>query len=173
MIFGEKIALRDAVQSDVPLIMKWENDPKNWEVSETSREYSKAEIVALLASSDNYSESQQKRWVILDKANNKPLGTVDVFQGELADKETGIGILIAEEEQRRKGFAVEAIELAISKCKSDFGIDTVHVTVQADNKASLKLFEKCGFRNNESPIESSNFDLVSPTIIKMSLCLKK
>jgi len=57
-----KIAIRDVVAEDLKLIYQWENNPENWEVSETTKPFTFEEIKALIDSSSDFSKTQQKRW---------------------------------------------------------------------------------------------------------------
>jgi diamine N-acetyltransferase len=158
---------------DIPFIYKWENDERNWSVSETTSSYSLAEIRALVDSAMDYSDTRQKRWMIVLKESNSPIGTLDIFQGELPEGEAGIGILIADEEMRNKGFAKQAIEQAIALAQKEYEINTFHVLVHSNNKASVHLFKKCGFQNEDLDADNFNFEPETEFILKMSRCVKK
>ncbi len=167
-MYEKNISLKDVQNSDIPFIYEWENDPQNWVVSERYKPYTLEEIIALIASSNDYLEFRQKRWMIWKNSSNQPIGTIDLFQGDLPATEAGIGILIATENNRRQGFAEEAIEAAVRFAAENLAIDTFQVTIHSTNIASVRLFEKCGFKS-----DNSIFDSVKPSLIKMSLCVKK
>ncbi len=168
-----KIAIRDVVAEDLKLIYQWENNPENWEVSETTKPFTFEEIKALIDSSSDFSKTQQKRWMIILMETNEPIGTIDIFQGDLDSGEVGVGILIEEVKHRKKGFATEAINQMIQLSSTRLGIQTYHVTVHQNNNSSIRLFEKCGFQINESEHLNANFDKASKDTIKMKLCVKK
>jgi diamine N-acetyltransferase len=167
------IQLRDVLAEDLPLIFRWENDPANWEVSDTQKAYSTGEILALIASSSDYEETQQKRWMIIEKNSKQAIGTVDIFQGNLKENETGIGILIAEPKNRRKGFASQAINIAMEKAHNLYDIGCFFAQIHKGNLASLALFKKCGYQAVSAKEDNPNFDSTSSEIITMYLCVKK
>jgi len=168
-----KITIRDVVAEDLKLIYQWENNSENWEVSETTKPFTFDEIKALIDSSSDFSKTQQKRWMIILTETNEPIGTVDIFQGNLDSGEVGVGILIEEVKHRKKGYATEAINQMIQLSSTRLGIQTYHVTVHQNNTSSIRLFEKCGFQTYESEHLNANFDKVSKETIKMKLCVKK
>ncbi len=171
MILGKDIYLRDVQETDLHTIMDWENNPENWEVSETMKEYSFQEIEALIASSTSYLETRQKRWMIVHSENKFPIGTIDIFGIGFSENEVGAGILIAQDLYRRQGYAEQAIHLLVEFCQKNYQIHTFHCDVQAKNKASLQLFNKCGFVADLPIEEYANFD--SLFIVKMTLCIRK
>ncbi len=172
MSFSEEIFIRDVQVSDHIIIFKWENDPENWVVSERDKVYTFEEIQALIASAADFKESNQKRWMI-SKQDNQVIGTIDVFQGGFKKGQVGIGILIAEEENREKGFAKQAVFQAINKCIVDFSINTFYADAHVSNQASIALFIKCGFEPLHQVDDNSNFDSQNSTIIRLKICVKK
>ncbi len=73
------------------------------------------------------------------------IGTIDIFDFDHFHKRAGIGILIAVEEQRRKGYATMAL-----KCLSDYCFRTLQLhqlwcNILANNRESIELFTKQGF----------------------------
>jgi diamine N-acetyltransferase len=169
---SKEIFIRDVQASDHAVIFKWENDPKNWAVSERDKEYTFAEIKALIASAEDFKESNQKRWMI-SKKDKQLIGTIDVFQGDFRKGQVGIGILITDEADRKKGFAAQAVVQAINKCFADYFVDTFYADVHASNLASAALFIKCGFEPIHELDDNSNFDSQNSTIIRLKLCVKK
>lgn len=172
MSFTDKIFIRDVQPSDHPFILKWENDPLNWAVSETKKEYTFEEIQALIASAVNFNESNQKRWVI-STMDQRPIGTIDVFQGDFKKGEVGIGVLIADEMDRKKGFAQQAVLQVIDRCIIDYNLYNFFADVHDTNQASKALFIKCGFEPVTQVNDSANFDFQNSTIIRLMLCVKK
>lgn len=167
------VFLRDATRMDYASIRKWENNPEVWAVSERSEPYTKSEIEALMASSDDYHVTQQKRWMIVDSKSFRLLGAVDIFKGNCQDGETNLGILIAEAVDRNKGYGAEAIGQAIKKAVDELSIHTFHALVHNTNRNSIRLFEKCGFENVGSDEDNSTFGSAKVALIRFRLCLKK
>jgi diamine N-acetyltransferase len=58
----------------------------------------------------------------------------------------GCGILIASEDNRRKGYALESIELVKKYGFEILDCHQIYCNILEDNTASQNLFERCGFK---------------------------
>ncbi len=168
-----EIVIRDVQDHDLPVIFAWENNTANWEVSETERPYTFDEIKDLIASATDFTETKQKRWIIALSGLKEPIGTIDIFQGELPNREVGLGILIAKAKHRGRGFGQKAVAEVINICSNKYQIHTFHVTVHQKNVASIRLFEKCGFKEERMEDVQERNEQTNLVKIKMSLCVKK
>lgn len=73
------------------------------------------------------------------------LGLIDIFGFDFKNLRAGIGVLIKDKENRRKGIGSEALQLLISYCFKSLHLHQLYCNISEDNKASLKLFESQGF----------------------------
>jgi diamine N-acetyltransferase len=71
---------------------------------------------------------------------------VDLFDFEPLHRRIGLGILIADKNDRQKGYAAEALQLVLQYCVEFLECHQVYCHVETDNSASIKLFEKLGFQ---------------------------
>jgi diamine N-acetyltransferase len=142
---GEHIILRALEPSDIDLLYRWENDTDTWTVSNTQTPYSRFVLEQYIAGAhqDIYSV-KQLRLMICTK-NGDPVGTIDIFDFDPNHLRAGIGILIAAKEDRRKGYASEALELIINYCFSVLNLHQLYCNIAIDNEASVFLFQKHGF----------------------------
>ena len=149
-LLGENIKLRAIEPADLDFIYKWENDPENWLVSNTSVPFSKHVLKKYIENAhlDIY-EARQLRLMIslLDQQGNDldVIGTIDLFDFDPFHRRAGVGILIAKKESRKKGLASEALSILI-----DYAFETLHLhqlycNIAVKNAPSLKLFRKFGF----------------------------
>jgi diamine N-acetyltransferase len=168
MIHGEKINLRPVRWTDVPSILIWENDPENWEVSETAKAYTFNEIILLIESSNDIFEQGQLRLIIEEKESNTSVGAIDLFHVDFNKKSVDVGILIAEKRHRNQGFATEALELMATYCENKLGLDFLCCSIQTKNQVSLNLFKKSGFEIVQEEEQNTIFD-----IINLKRCVKK
>ena len=145
MLIGRQVFLRKLNQTDVDLVLAWENDPKNWEVSGTTQPYTKTEIAALVDENQSVEINKQVRFLICLKQSETPIGTIDLFEFDAIKKSVGVGVLIAANAHRQKGFASAALELIIAYCKKELKLKVLFCNIQQHNKVSVRLFEKCGF----------------------------
>jgi len=142
------ILLRSPQPGDADLILKWENDPENRNISDWNGPYSKEDIRALIRSLNEAGDQpEQIRMMIVD-SGNYCYGAVDAFQVNHAAGKSGIGILIAEKKYRRKGIASSAIRQMEKHLFETYGVDHFEARIHDGNHASIRLFESLGYSKN-------------------------
>ncbi|NOY37176.1 MAG: GNAT family N-acetyltransferase [Chlorobi bacterium] len=153
---GKHVFLRPVEPEDLETLYAWENDPEIWHVSNTLTPFSKDVLRSyLLNAHRDILETRQFRFIIilqemgLDRSSSEqpgvPIGTIDLFDYDPHHSRAGIGILIKDPDQRRKGYASEALEIL---CRYGFEILLLHqlyCNITSGNVASLKLFRNHGF----------------------------
>lgn len=144
MLKGENIYLRALEPSDADLIFRWENNPSNWKISGTLLPFSKHLIEQYVNSAQDIYSVKQLRFII-ESNHKKPLGTIDLFDFDPINNRAGVGILIADSEERGKGYAKEALKLLIDYTFNHLSMRSLFCNILEDNKISLNLFESCGF----------------------------
>ena len=143
---GEKISLRAIEPQDIDVLYQWENDTENWLISNTQTPFSRFVLEQYIASAheDIYS-AKQLRLIICDP-ENKAVGGIDLFDFEPNHLRAGIGILISEKTDRKKGYASEALNLLINYCFDTLNLHQIYCNITTDNEASILLFQKHGFQ---------------------------
>jgi diamine N-acetyltransferase len=144
-LHGQHISLRALEPSDIDLLYTWENDTSNWAVSHTQAPFSRFVLEQYIASShqDIYS-AKQLRLMICDHSG-RAVGSIDLFDFDANHRRAGLGILIAEKEDRRRGYASEALELLVTYCFETLGLHQVYCNILPENEASILLFRKHDF----------------------------
>ncbi|MDC9723969.1 MAG: GNAT family N-acetyltransferase [Urechidicola sp.] len=142
---GSHINIRAIEPTDLAYLYQIENDELFWEVSNTQKPFSKYLLQQYLenAQQDIY-EAKQLRLVIEDK-NENPVGLIDLFDFDPRHKRAGIGIVISQQFQN-KGYANEAVSLLANYSFTHLGIHQLFANITEDNKKSISLFEKLGFK---------------------------
>ena len=74
------------------------------------------------------------------------IGTIDLFDYDPFHERAGIGILIMNKELRQIGYASEALQALVNYSFEILRLHQLFANVEVENTASLKLFEKHGFR---------------------------
>lgn len=146
MILADDIYLRPVSMRDFRVIHEWENNPEFWPVTGTPGPFTEEDIEEFIRTSGNLFSQNQMRWMICSKRDDQPIGALDIFEYSATDKSAGIGILIADKQNRQRGFAHQAIS---SFCKFAFEtlrLKSLHCIVYLDNTSSIKLFEKNNFQ---------------------------
>ncbi len=141
------IALRLPKISDAATILSWENNPDNWEFSDNDSPYSLEDIIQLIESFNHLERPEQLRFIIYSK--DILLGAVDIFDINYENKSGAIGILIAEDEFRRKGYASIALELIEVEARK-LGVKRLFALIHSENEKSRKLFGKMGYLINSN-----------------------
>ena len=155
MIEGKKISLRTAIPGDLDILFQWENDPSVWQYGVEKGSVTKKKIKKFINESqhDLYLENQL-RLLIERKPGKKPIGCIDLFDFDSGNRTAGVGILIGNEKERKKGYATESLLLLSGHAFHILGIKILTARVSSENKASMNLFLKCGFKVSEKKRKS-------------------
>mgnify|MGYP000111742469 FL=1 len=145
MLKGEQIYLRTLEPADADIILKWENNSDNWRLSNTLVPFSRKLIEDYVNSAQDIYSIKQLRFIICLVENDKEIGAIDLFDFDPYHQKVGLGILIAKFEDRRNGYAKEAVLLIKEYCFNHLNLHQVYCNVLSKNKASIDLFEKSGF----------------------------
>ena len=140
------VRLRPLEPEDLDELYKWENDPSIWKVSCTQTPFSRYILKKYIEESHrDINETRQLR-LIIENTEGKAVGAIDLFDYEPYHQRAGVGILIYDIEERRKGLATDALELMSQYCKKALGFNQLYANVSSSNLSSISLFEKAGFR---------------------------
>ena len=143
---GKTIVLRALEPDDLETLYRWENNTEVWEVSGTTVPFSRHLLSEFIKRSDQdiYINKQLRLMIELTK-NKKAIGCIDLFEFDPLNRRAGIGILIADEKERRKGYASESLEIIVSYCFGTLGLHQIFAHVLKENSSSVNLFLKSGF----------------------------
>jgi diamine N-acetyltransferase len=143
----QEIILRAIEPEDLELLYQWENNADNWQISNTIAPFSKFTLKRYIKNSHkNIYETGQLRLMVDIADNGKTIGTIDVFDFDAFHKRAGIGILIAEEEFRRKGYGSMALKCLTNYCFKTLQLHQLYCNILANNCESIDLFQKIGFQ---------------------------
>jgi diamine N-acetyltransferase len=145
MLVGSKVYLRAVEKSDATTIYMWENNPENWKVSNTEVPFSMFDIMALIEHQADLRKSGQLRFIILEKETERPLGVIDLYEVNFKHGYASVGILIAMDADRGKGFAAEALQLLINYTRDYLELRNLQCSIHGDNFASIAFFERMNF----------------------------
>lgn len=144
---GKFIKLRALEPEDEDILLKWENDPAIWQVSNTFSPFSRHILRQYLAQAHlDIFQAKQLRLVIETMDPVIPVGMIDLFDYDPFHQRAGVGILIGEPDQRGKGYAGDALATLLRYAFSVLLLNQVYCSIDETNTISLKLFQKAGFR---------------------------
>lgn len=142
----KKIRLRAPEPEDLELLYEWENDDNYWVISNTLTPFSKYTLKLYLENSHkNIYETGQLRLMIDQTDDKKTIGTIDIFEFDPFHKRAGIGILIANESYRKKGYAAMSLTCLINYCFKTLQLHQLYCNILSSNTESIELFKKQGF----------------------------
>ncbi|MBI3732831.1 MAG: GNAT family N-acetyltransferase [Chloroflexi bacterium] len=144
MIVGKKVALRPIEDKDLPLLVKWRNDPRS-----RTRFYS-TELIAL---------SGQKKW--LENLLNDPtriqfmitrledgvtIGTVGLMRIDHRNQTVRPGPFIMDPAERGAQLGVEALRTILRYAFRELNMQRAYGTVFDFNRSAAMGFEAIGFK---------------------------
>jgi diamine N-acetyltransferase len=142
----KKIKLRALEPEDLELLYEWENNNSYWIISNTVTPFSKYTLKRYLKNSHkNIYETGQLRLMIDHFTDKVTIGTIDIFDFDPFHKRAGLGILIANEAYRRKGYASMALKSLIDYCFKTLQLHQLYCNILVNNCESMELFKKQGF----------------------------
>ena len=142
---SEHIVLRAVEPSDATKLMIWENDSRFWHISGTEVPFSLHAIHRYIDTAQNYRENGQLRLMICAQDKNEAIGCIDLYDMDFKNRRAGVGILIAEDVDKEKGYAFESLELLKKYVKEVIDLHQLYAIIGEENTASMRLFEKSGF----------------------------
>jgi len=143
----EEVSLRAPEPEDLGLLYSWENNNSYWVISNTLTPFSKFTLKRYLEDSHKtIFETGQVRLMIDHIADKKTIGTIDIFEYDSFHSRAGLGILIAEESYKRKGYATMALKCIINYCFKTLLLHQLYCNILEDNCESMDLFAKVGFQ---------------------------
>lgn len=153
-LIGKKIALRPLTEKDLPICLKWVQDP---EVTKYTRFPFAKNLKEEQKWFRDLSKNQNERlFAIVAKDSGKYIGNMGVHHIDTMHKRCFVGILIGDKNYWNKGFGTDAMKTLLQYCFKNLKMHRVALTVLPQNKGGLRCYEKCGFRK-EGVLKDESF----------------
>lgn len=149
LLTGNITRLRAIEPNDADLIYSWENDSSIWQLSNTFAPFSKHIITQFIENSHQDLFQLKQLRLMIDKTDEnviKTIGTIDLFDFDPMHRRAGVGILIANESDRKKGYASDALDILIRYSFNTLQLHQLYCNITEDNTDSLNLFQSKGFQ---------------------------
>lgn len=136
--------LRAPEPEDLGCMMRFENTPSLWEVSNATGPYSRFHLKQYLETNQNdiYTDGQLR--LMLETPDKRVAGIIDICHFEPFHNRAEVGIVI-DEYFRQQGLGSLALSMLIEHCFQYLGIRQLYAYIDVTNVPSLKLFKKMGF----------------------------
>ena len=143
---GDGVLLRAVEPEDLELLYRWENEEENWKLSNTLVPYSRFTLRRYIANSHrSLWETGQLRLMIDSTEEKRTIGTIDLYDFDHYHMRAGVGILIADIADRRKGYARAALGCLVNYAFTTLGLHQLWCNIIEGNEESMKLFRSQGF----------------------------
>jgi len=173
MFKANSVFLRVVEPHDAPLLLLWENNPQHWKVTDTEVPFSMQAILQLIDQQQQIRLTGQLRMMICLNETEEAVGAIDLYDVDFKNKNAAIGILIGDAKNKKKGYAAESLVLMQEYAKNSLELHNLYCSIQADNEASIHLFEKIGFKKIGTRKEWFLMKGQRVDEILYQLCLKK
>jgi diamine N-acetyltransferase len=150
MLTGKHVFLRALEREDLKPLHKWQNDE---EVMELAR--SQPDLVKSMASLETELEkalkgedTEMRRYMIDEKSSGKPIGWCSIRFHTWTGKHhnADLGLCIGEKDKWGKGYGTEATQLLLRESFEQLNLNKVGWWTFAENKGSIALAKKLGFK---------------------------
>jgi len=83
--------------------------------------------------------------MIIETLEGNAVGAIDLFDFDPFHFRAGVGILIHSQNDRKLGYATDALELLAKYASEYLRLHQLYANITEDNIASIHLFKKVGF----------------------------
>ena len=141
---GDNVRLRAVEEGDLPLLVRWINDPdvRHW-LHHSDRPDATVESVR-----GRFGLTVERFpnlvWMI-ETIEERPVGHVGLLQVDPHHKRAELAISIGEKECWSRGYGTDAIRTVLRHGFEDLGLRRVDLHTDADNARGIRCYEKCGF----------------------------
>lgn len=150
-IYGKRIRLRAVEEEDLPIFVRWINDPEvtedllfsapmsladeqNWFEKMMSTPLSEHVLVIEIQKSDARGDYQ-------------PIGTCQFHNVDWRNRSAEVGIMIGEKSFWDQGYGTETMQLLLQHGFNTLNFHRIWLQVIAKNKRGMRAYEKAGFQH--------------------------
>ena len=137
------VRLRPLARRDVPLLLRWTNDPgvRHWlhrsESPPATLELAQARVEEMRR------DPRTLAWCI--EAGGRPIGDVRLLEIDTTHGRAELGIAIGEKDSWDRGYGTDAIRRVLRFAFQELGLRRVWLITDADNARGIRCYQKCGF----------------------------
>ncbi|MEX1014852.1 MAG: GNAT family protein [Candidatus Paceibacterota bacterium] len=140
---GSRINLRPVLESDIPLLLRWINDP---------------EVTQYLSAYLPMMEEDEREWfnslsskkpydiVLTIMVDCNPIGVIGIHNVSLKDRTATTGALIGEKDCWGKGYGTEAKMILLNYAFNTLNLRKINSSVFEFNERSYAYSIKCGYK---------------------------
>ncbi len=147
-LIGNKIRLRASEPSDIPLFLKWINDP---EVTENLMQHFPVSSVEEEHWYNKMIEKPAAEHVFVIEINKEdpeiwqPIGNIQFLDINWRVRKTEVGIMIGEKQFWDQGYGTEAIRVMLKHGFETLNLHRIWLQVYEKNYRGIRSYQKVGF----------------------------
>lgn len=141
MIEGRLIRLRPVERGDLPIFVRWINDPEVTEFLKLDPPMSLEDEEAWFA---HVLRSKDKVFSI-DTKEGRLIGNIGTVNLDWSNRRTEIGIMIGEKDCWSRGYGRDAIRTLLGYLFEELNLNRVGLFADSSNARALNCYGRCGF----------------------------
>ncbi len=141
MLVGQLVRLRAPQRADIPIFVKWFNDP------DATRFLLRGPPMGMEEEEAWYDSLVDKEMKVfcIETLDGKLIGNIGIVHLDWANRNGDIGILIGEKGCWSKGYGTEAITLLLGYMFDELNLERISLFCDIENLRAQRCYEKCGF----------------------------
>jgi len=158
MIKGKRLDLKPVDRGDIETLRVWRN--KHGQNFFTSDTITKQQQRAWY---QHYQDNYGRDFMYLIKLKDgTPIGTIALYNVEMADRTADIGRILLLEQFRSQGYMEEALEMLVKEAFEKIRVWKLRLSCYLDNAGAISAYHKVGFQSLLRPVmimEMKNSDI--------------
>ena len=150
MLTGKRIILRAPEREDLKSFHKWQNDEEIMMLARSMPDHVKSmvSIEAEMEKDLKGEDPEVRRYMIQEKSSGKAIGWSSIRFHTWARRyhNADVGLCIGEKDKWGKGYGTEVTKLLLEEAFEQLNLHKVGWWTFAENKASIALAKKLGFK---------------------------
>ena len=145
MLVGKRLRFRAIEYEDLPLLIKWRNDP---DIYKNFFEHEPISMAAQRRWFENLLQKpDEKLWIVETIENSEPIGTIGMVHIDWRNRKLELGrILIYPDEYRHGGYGSEIESIFLVYVFEHLNFNRVYCEVFAHNENAIAVHKKLGFK---------------------------
>ena len=141
---GDVVKLRTVGERDLPLLVRWVNDPdvRHW-LHQSDRP--DATVESVRGRFGLTKEAFANFVWMIETLGGRPVGHVGLLRVDPQHKRAELAISIGEKECWSRGYGTDAIRTVLRYGFEELGLRRIDLHTDADNARGIRCYEKCGF----------------------------
>jgi RimJ/RimL family protein N-acetyltransferase len=139
VIPGRRVVLRPVEDEDLPVILRWQNQPEVWWYMDFERPFSLEDV------REDLTQARLEGHAFIVTVSGRPIGRIGLDRFRRRDRICSLSVYVGEQEFWGRGHARDAVMTLLSYCFDRLDLHQVEARTLAANDRGLRLYEACGF----------------------------